>query len=73
MKTANTQQSSHKRRSLKEVPDVFQGTGKLMGQYKHEVEENAEPVAHPPRQVPIALKEKLKQELEKLKDLGIIT
>ena len=47
--------------------------GKLRGQYKLEVEENAEPVVHPPRRVPIALKDKLKQELERLQDLGIIT
>ena len=57
---------------MKEYPDVFQGTGKLNGQYKFEVEENAEPVVHPPRRVPIALKEKLKQELERLQELGII-
>ena len=36
------------------------------------MEENAEPVVHPPRKVPIALKEKLKQELQRLQDLGII-
>ena len=51
---------------------MFQGTGKLTGQYKLEVEENAEPVVHLPRRVPIALKEKLKQELVRLQDLGII-
>ena len=34
---------------VKKYLEVFQGTGKLRGQYKFEVEENAEPVIHPPR------------------------
>ena len=58
---------------VKKYTDVFQGMGKLRRQYKLEVEENAEPVVQPPRRVPIALKDKLKQELERLQDLGIIT
>ena len=57
---------------LKDYPDVFQGTGKLEGQYNLEVREDVQPVIHPPRRVPVALKEKLKQELEKLQHLGII-
>ena len=51
---------------LKDYPDVFQGTGKLEGQYSLEVREAVQPVIHLPRWVPVALKEKLKQELEKL-------
>lgn len=57
---------------LKDYPDVFQGTGKLEGQYNLEVREDVQPVVHPPRRVPVALKEKLKQELEKLQRLGVI-
>ena len=57
---------------LKEYSDVCQGTGKLKGQYKLEIEENAKPVVHPPRRVPVALKGKLKRELERLQSLGII-
>lgn len=57
---------------LKDYPDVFQGTGKLEGQYNLEVGEDVQPVIQPPRRVPVALKEKLKQELEKLQRLGII-
>ena len=57
---------------LKEYSDVFQGTGKLKGQYKLEIEENAKPVVHLPRRVPVALKGKLKRELERLQSLGII-
>ena len=57
---------------LKGYPDVFQGTGKLKGQYKLEIEENAKPVVHPPRRVPVVFKGKLKRELEWLQSLGII-
>ena len=63
--TADTSQKT------KEV--LFQETRKLMGQYELEVEENAQPVVHSPRRFPIALKGKVKQELQRLKDLGIIT
>ena len=51
---------------------MFQGTGKLQGQYKLEIEEDAKPVIHSPRRVPVALKEKLKHELERLQSIGII-
>ena len=57
---------------LKDYPDVFQGTWKLEGQYILEVREDVQPVIQAPRRVPVALKEKLKQELEKLQRLGII-
>ena len=50
---------------------MFQGTGKLKGQYKLEIEENAKPVVHLPRRVPVALKGKLKRELERLQSLRI--
>ena len=33
---------------LKEYPDVFRDTGKLGGQYKLEIDENAKSVVHPP-------------------------
>ena len=51
---------------------MFQGTGKLEGQYKLEVKQDAQPVVHPPGRVPVALKEKLKGDVERLQDLGII-
>ena len=57
---------------LKDYLDVFEGTGKLEGQYKLEVDDGATPVVHPPRRVPVALKDKLKEELDRLQRLGII-
>ena len=63
-------------RNLSHVFDGFEahteGTGKLEGQYSLEVREDVQPVVHPPRRVPVALKEKLKQELEKIQRLGVI-
>ena len=55
---------------LTKYPNVFQGTGKLHGQYKLEIEEDAKPVIHPSRRVPVALKEKLKHELNGCRVLG---
>ena len=57
---------------LKDYPDVFEGTGKLEGQYTLEVIDGATPVVHPPRSVPVALKGKLKKELDRLQSFGII-
>ena len=44
----------------------------MEGQQKLEVEEGATPLVHPPRRVPVALKGKLKKELNVLQSLGII-
>ena len=55
----------------KDYPDVIEGTRKLEGHCKLEVKEGARPVFHPQR-IPVALKGKLKKELDCLKSLGII-
>ena len=57
---------------LKDYPGVFEGTVKLEGQYKLEVIDGATPVVHPLRKVPVALKGKLKEELDCPQSLGII-
>ena len=44
----------------------------LESQYTLEVIDGAMPVVHPPRRVPVALKGKLKEELDRLQSLGII-
>lgn len=43
------------------------------GQYHMEVDEAVWPVVHPPRKVPVALRDRLKEELDKLVNEGIIT
>jgi hypothetical protein len=57
---------------LKEFADVFEGTGKLQGKYHLELDENATPIVHPPRKVPVAIKERLRNELERLTKMDIL-
>ena len=52
--------------------DVFSGEGKLDGQLQLEIDKNVQPVQLPTRRVPIALKEPLKQELDRLSNIGVI-
>ncbi|XP_062577795.1 uncharacterized protein K02A2.6-like [Saccostrea cucullata] len=51
---------------------VFEGQGKLDGKLTLEVDQNVKPVKMPARKVPIAIKNKLKQELDRLEQLEII-
>ena len=53
--------------------DVFKGEGKLEGQLHLELDESVQPVQLPPRRVPLAVKDKLKAELERLSNMEIIT
>ena len=52
--------------------DVFGEIGCLCGEHHNQVEENAIPVVHPPRRAPYALMNKLKTELDRMKQLDII-
>ena len=45
----------------------------LRAQYHLELDENAKPVVHPPRKVPVAIKERLHTELNRLCDMNVIT
>eukprot|EP00794_Sanderia_malayensis_P007650 gene7650-8490_t len=51
---------------------VFQGLGHMPGRLHLDIDESQTPVVMPPRRVPIALKVKLKAELERLEELGVI-
>ena len=55
-----------------EFEDVFDGVGKLAGKYKIELDDTVPPVVHPPRRIPLAMKEKLKEELDKMVEEEII-
>ena len=57
---------------LKEFVDVFGGEGKLEGQLHLEIDPSVTPVQLPTRRVPLAVKEKLKAELSRLENLGVI-
>ena len=56
-----------------EYNDVFTGTGLLSGSYHLVVDDSIQPVVHRPRRIPVSLRDKLKEELERLTNLGIIT
>jgi len=55
-----------------EYKEVFKGVGRLPGEHKIKLRVNAEPVIHPARKVPVALKERLKEKLDTLIREGII-
>ncbi|XP_019220499.2 uncharacterized protein LOC109204242 [Oreochromis niloticus] len=52
--------------------DVFKGLGTLPFTYKIALKENAKPVVHAARRVPVPLKDKLKKELDRMTALGVI-
>ena len=58
---------------LKEYSDVFEGLGCMDGPYHMELDETVKPVVHPPRKVPVALRDRLKEELDKLVREKVIT
>ena len=57
---------------ITEFADVFEGTGCLENKYHLDVDSTVNPVVHPRRRVPIALKQKLKGELDKLTETQIV-
>ena len=65
---------SFKEESLEsEYADVFEGLGEIRGaQHKIKIDPNAASVIHPPRGVPVALREPLKEELQRMEKPGVI-
>ena len=57
---------------LEEYDDVFEGLGKLDGQYHIVVDEYIRPVVHPPRRLPVAMTERVQQKLEEMVAANII-
>ena len=52
--------------------DVFQGLGRMEGTLHLEVDKSVPPSIMPPRRVPLALKERLKEELTRLERVNVI-
>lgn len=52
--------------------ELFSGLGCFQEKYEIKLKENAIPIAHPPRRVPHAMKEKLKNKLDELLKTNII-
>ncbi|XP_052819930.1 uncharacterized protein K02A2.6-like [Mya arenaria] len=57
---------------LKKYKEVFDGIGLLAGECKIHIDPTVQPVVHPSRKVPIALQEKVKDELLRMESLGVI-
>ncbi|KAL7873908.1 hypothetical protein SRHO_G00048780 [Serrasalmus rhombeus] len=57
---------------FKEYADVFVGIGCLDGEHTIKVDEKVTPKVHPPRKIPVTLREKLKTELKRMEKIKII-
>ena len=74
-KQVNALQTKSLESILEEYSEIFDNTkiGSFPGEVHLEVNKDVKPVQCPPRKVPIALKPKLKEELESLTNLGVLT
>ena len=52
--------------------DLFEGLGCMPDTYSIKVDPSVKPVIHPPRKVPISMKEKVKTELLRMESEGVI-
>ena len=58
---------------VKQFPEVFaEEVGQLDGEYHIKVDPTVSPVQHPPRRVPVSVREQLKSELQRLTERDII-
>ena len=58
---------------IKQYPECFNDIGKFQGEYHITVDPSVPPVIHPPRRVPVSLKDDIKSELDDMVKNGIIT
>ena len=57
---------------LENYRDVFEGLGCLPTEYRIRLEKDAKPVINPPRKIPYALRNKVKNELDRLEKMRVI-
>ena len=55
-----------------DYPELCEGLGCLPGKYSIKLQQGANPVIHPPRKVPIALKDSIKAELDRMEAEGVV-
>ena len=58
---------------LSEYSDVFGGLGELPGEYHIVTDDTVKPAIHPPRRVPVPLREKVQAKLDEMVQRNIIT
>ena len=70
----NVQHKALTKESILELyKDVFEGIGLFEGKCSIQTDPTVSPVIHASRRVPLALRDRLKEELERMESLGIIT
>ena len=57
---------------LKECAQVFKGIGSILGECSIHLIPDAVPVVHPPRKIPVALRDRCKDELDRMEKIGVI-
>lgn len=71
--TLHNDNSMSKESILERYPEVFsENVGQLEGEYHIKVDSTVNPVQHAPRRVPVALRDRLKSELERMVEQEII-
>ena len=70
--TASQSSPLTKEQVLTDFADIFKGLGKMEGKLHLEVNESVPPVIMPPRRVPVALKGKFKEEIDRLVSVGVL-
>ena len=58
---------------IKTFPNRFEDIGQFPGDYTIRLCNNAQPVIHPPKKCPISIHPEVKEELDKMVKLGVIT
>lgn len=67
------QASQQKDSIIAEFADVFEGLGCIGGEYDIQLQDDAKPIKQQPRRVPTAMRQKLKQRLKEMEEMGVIT
>ena len=70
---ASQSTSLTKEQVLTDFADIFKGVGRIVGKLHLEVDDSVSPVVMPPRRVPVALKGKFKEQIDRLVDVGVLT
>ena len=71
--TSASSSGLNKEHLIRQFPSVFaEKVGQLEGEYHIKLDATLSPVQHAPRRVPVALRDQLKAELDKMTEQGII-
>ena len=57
---------------LKDYPQAFKGLGSIPGESSIHLKPDVIPLVHPPRKIPVPLKDRCKAELDHMENMGVI-